>query len=64
MTAATCPFERYPDLPTAQAALVQRRARATLARNPHTYDRTAVACEDCGGAHIRRVGRVQRRAAA
>jgi hypothetical protein len=51
---AACPTERFQDLPTAQAALVERRARAALSGTPHTVDRQAWPCDRCEGAHITR----------
>jgi hypothetical protein len=49
---AACPTERFQDLLTAQAALVERRARAALSGTP--VDRQAWPCDRCEGAHITR----------
>ncbi len=53
-----CPDERFPTLPDAQAELVARRARAALSGSPHTIERRAYPCTDCGGAHLERTTRV------
>jgi hypothetical protein len=51
-----CPSERFDTVHAAQAELLARRARAALSGSPHTVPRTAYPCEQCGGAHLIRVG--------
>lgn len=51
----SCPHrERFDTLADAEAELVARRARATLAGSPPSNRHTAYACRRCGGAHITR----------
>lgn len=54
----TCPREAFPDIATAEAELVARRARAALGGNPHTHERVAHPCKRCGLAHIVRASDV------
>lgn len=58
-----CPAERFNTLTDAQAALVERRARAALSGSPHTVERRAYRCEHCEGAHLTRVASAEGAAA-
>lgn len=50
----TCPVEAFPDVASAQAELLERRARAALSGSPSPVERVAYPCEQCGLAHITR----------
>lgn len=50
--ASGCQKRRWPDLPAAEAALLDCRIRAALRGNQRRQEQRAYVCPDCGWYHL------------